>query len=142
MKTLFSQVAAFFAAIWSTKWWTKAEWWSAIGTVSAVVVALFAESVWAWLRRPKLDLSIQVARPDCMKTNFTDQTGQVVADVYYFRLSIRNRGKRRAEDVEVYAERLEVSEEGDLKVVAEFPPMDLKWSHIGRPLQSIVSSPE
>ncbi len=138
MKTLFSQLATFLAAIWSSRWWTKAEWWSAIGTVSAVVVALFGESIWAWFRRPKLDVSIRVSRPDCVKTNFTDQAGRVVAEAYYFRLSVKNRGKRRAEDVEVYAERLEADEDGDFKVVAEFPPMDLKWSHVGRPLQSIA----
>lgn len=119
-------------------WWTKAEWWSAIGTVSAVAVALFGETIWAWLRRPKLDLSISVQRPDCVRTKFTDTTtGRIVADCYYFRVLVGNRGKRRAEDVEVYAERLEREEGGKFAAIVEFPPMDLVWSHVGKPLQSI-----
>jgi|ERR1700693_4747744 len=91
-------------AIVQANWWNKPEWWSAIGTISAVVVALFGETVWAWLRRPKLDLAISVRRPDCVKTTLTDLNGQVIADCYYFRVLVSNSGKRRAEDVELYAQ--------------------------------------
>jgi len=125
-------------SIGSTRWWKNPEWWLAIGTVSAIVVALFGEIVWAWLRRPKLDLSIKIRRPDCVKTTLTDQNDRVLAEAYYFRLLVKNHGKRRAEDVEVYAEGLEMDENGEFKPVTEFPPMDLKWSHIGKPIQSIA----
>jgi hypothetical protein len=115
-----------------------AAWLSAIGTVLAVIVALFGETFWAWYRRPKLDLSIAVKRPDCVKTFLTDSTtGETVAPCYYFRLAVRNIGKRRAESVEVYTEMLESRTSAVYEPVVEFPPMDLRWSHIGRPLQDI-----
>jgi hypothetical protein len=72
-----------------------------------------------------------------VKTTLTDGTGKVVAEAYYFRLLIKNSGKRRAEEVEVYAEKLEREDGKHFRTVDEFPPMDLKWSHVGRPLQSI-----
>lgn len=100
-------------------------------------VALFGETVWACIRRPKLDLSISVRQPDCVETTLTDESGQVVADCYYFRVLVRNDGKRIAKDVELYAEKLEREEDGKFTPVVQFPPMDFRSSHVGRPLQSI-----
>jgi hypothetical protein len=68
----------------------------------------------------------------------TDQTGTVVADCYYFRLRVTNTGRRRAEDVEVYAAQVEKEHElGDYTTISDFPPMDLKWSLFGCPFLSI-----
>jgi hypothetical protein len=69
------------------KWMSDPNWWSAIGTISAVTVAIFGETFWAWLRRPKLDLSIRMSPPDCHKTFLSTESGVVVADCYYFRVS-------------------------------------------------------
>lgn len=123
-------------------WWTKPEWWSAIGTVLAVVVALFValfnETWWAFFRRPKLQPSIKLGRPDCMKTTQTDTTtGQVVADCYYFRILVKNNGKRRAEKAELHAEILEKEIDDTFQTVDDFPPMRLKWSHVAKPEQDI-----
>ncbi len=130
-------IDSIIAIVKASGWWAKPEWWSAIGTVSAVIVALFGETIWAWFRRPKLDLSISVQRPDCVRTKLTDNAGRIVADCYYFRVLVSNRGKRRAEDVELYAERLQQEENGKFNTVVAFPPMDLRWSHVGKPLQGI-----
>lgn len=119
-------------------WWTKPEWWSAIGTISAVIVAIFAETIWTWLRRPKLELSICMKRPDCVKTPVRNAQGQQVGEAYYCRVLVSNNGKRAAENVEVNAERLECEDAGELTVIEEFPPMDLNWAHLGRPLQNIA----
>lgn len=82
-------------------------------------------------------MSISVRQPDCVRTTLTNQSGQVSADCYFFRALVVNRGKRRAVDVELYAEKLERQEGGKFTPVAQFPPMDFKWSHVGKPLQSI-----
>lgn len=135
-------VGTIVSAVRAAAWWSKPEWWSALGTFSAATVALFValfgETIAACIRRPKLDLSVAVDRPDCVRTKLTNpQTGEVVADCYYFRVMVSNRGSRRAEDVELYATMLEREIDGELTRVDGFPPMDLLWSHVRRPLQGI-----
>ncbi len=126
-------------ALRSSRWWTSPDWWVAIGTIGAVIYAIYREGFWAWWHRPKLSLSIKMGRPDCVKTTLTDQkTGKKVADAYFFRMLVKNDGETRAKNAEVYAEKLERRDDGQgFKTVDEFPPMDFKWSHVGRPLQSI-----
>jgi hypothetical protein len=120
-------------------WYTIPDWWAAIGTISAVAYAIFHEWMLALWRRPKLEMSTAGAPPDCVKTTLTSQrTDEHLADRYHFRLRVKNTGQSTAENVEVYAERLErQGDNGGFKDVDGFPPMDLLWAHVGRSTQSI-----
>jgi hypothetical protein len=53
-----------------------------------------------------------------------------IADAYYFRLKVRNLGRRRAESVEVFAAKLERKQaDGTFSKVDSFLPMNLLWSY-------------
>jgi hypothetical protein len=118
-------------------WLSKPEWLSAIGTVSAVVIALFLETARTFWNRPRLELTIRMGRPDCMKTLISDHENRPIADCYWFRVMVHNRGRGRANRVEIHAERLDVVTEGSFGPVEEFPPMRLLWSHVRQPEQDI-----
>jgi len=51
-------------------------------------------------------------------------------DAYYFRLRIENKGNTKAENVEVFAAKLEQLCNGEFEPVNSFLPMNLKWSHV------------
>ena len=98
-----------------------------------MIVAIFGALFWEWILRPRLVLSVRVERPDAVKTILTNTaTGEKAADCYYFRIAVQNKGYRRAENVEVYAEELTREVHGLFQVVTDFPPMDLVWSHLGQ----------
>ncbi len=123
------------------------DWLSAIGTLLAVVAALFIAIFQDWLRsifsRPRLEVSISLNPPYCHKIvkHFTDPPlapdnqlygKQFQADCYYFRLRIKNNGEVRAEHVEVYAAELTKQvADGSFHLVETFTPMNLVWSNIG-----------
>src|SRR5271168_4953053 len=126
-----------FSIVLLPKWISNPSWWSAAGTIFAVTIALFGDTFWTWWRRPKLNLSIRMRRPDCNKTFLSNSRGVVVADCYYFRVLVANGGKRRAHDVELHAERLEQRVNGKYEEVTSFPPMRLLWSHVLTPVEDI-----
>lgn len=162
---------------------------TAISTAMAVIAALAIAVFQDWLRslysRPKLEVSIDLAPPNCQKTRLhllsvpdtqalpttattyphTEGAADVTptsspsalnkvatfptssrtaltanhdrwpapsqtADVYYFRLEVRNAGRRRAEWVEVFAAKLKRKQaDGTFSRVDTFLPMNLLWSH-------------
>lgn len=114
---------------------TLAQWAAALATFTAVLVALFREDIVRLWRRPKLDVSIKTAPPDCLKSRMAYQVGTAnyfFADCYYFRLLVENRGKARAEKVQVYAAGLsQQTADGAFSPVDSFTPMNLRWAHGG-----------
>lgn len=126
---------------------TLADWIVAAGTVvmaAVAVIAIFQDKIRAWLMRPKLTVSIDVAPPDCHKTILAsfDRQGQVIdkADCYYFRLRVRNSGNQRAEMVEVFAAELSKRQaDGSFKKMDSFLPMNFLWSHIRKPFRDAIS---
>ena len=110
--------------------------WGAVATVAAVVVALLKEEIVGLWRKPKLTTSISLSAPDCTKTSLGVDTYQLRAqrifsiDCYYFRLRVKNEGNRRAEKVQVYANKLFKKHADDIyHEVETFLPMNLRWSH-------------
>jgi hypothetical protein len=126
-------------------WWKDPNWLTAIGTIAATVIAalaiaysIFKESIWSWWNRPKLVLSTTPGRPDWAKTFFSDPgTGKRIADCYYFRIRVSNKGRRRAESVELFAKELKEKRAGRFHVIHTFPSMDLLWSNLRVPELSI-----
>ncbi len=106
-----------------------------IATFLAVLVALFKEELVRMWRRPKLNARINLAAPDCHKTQmtmFNPKTGSplIQAECYYFRLWIENIGNQRAEKVQVFVSKLfRRHADGTFVEDKVFLPMNLKWSH-------------
>lgn len=108
-----------------------------VATALAVVVALFKEEIVRLWRRPNLTATIRLIPPgpDCHKTEIVIQspaTGHVLArgDCYYFRLWVENKGRQRAEKVQVFAARaLKKDAGGEFREVKKFVPMNLRWAN-------------
>ncbi len=111
---------------------TAAQWASASMTFAAVLVALFREDIRGWWRRPKLELRVSLEPPDGQKTRVQWMSGPqvITADCHYVRLWVMNKGKSRAEKVEVYLAALSRRRaDGAFSRVETFPPMNLRWAH-------------
>jgi len=118
----------------STEW---AQWVEAIGTITAAIVALiialFQDKMRAWIVRPKLEVSIDVKPPDCLKIPIvrygSEGEQEVVADTYHLRFRVTNKGNQKAESVEVFASKLLRRQVDDtFKEVDTFLPMNLVWA--------------
>jgi hypothetical protein len=106
----------------------------AIVTVILATVAIFGKSIGRWLRRPILDVEARCQLPDCRKTSFN-----FLADVYYFRILVTNKGKSAARNVEVYVTQLLKKEkDGTYKIRSSFSPDNLKWSNINKSIYPAI----
>jgi len=114
-----------------------AQWLSAIGTISAVIIALFKDRITAWRNRPKLSVRSLRSPPDLDEIPYYyPMPGAPVymppvyksADSYFLRLWIQNDGKTRAEKVQVFVENVfrETFPDTFEKMVS-FIPMNLRW---------------
>jgi len=122
------------------------DWLTAIGTIAVAIIAVFQDQIRSWLNRPRLEVSISVAPPDCHKTtlvqtlNMRDHPATLHTDCYYFRIRVRNAGNQRAEYVEVFASELfKQQADESFKRVDSFLPMNLLWSHIREPFIPAIS---
>ncbi|MCU0225870.1 MAG: hypothetical protein MUF27_17790 [Acidobacteria bacterium] len=112
-----------------------AAWSGAIATLLAVLMALFKEDITSWWRRPKLEVLVRLAPPDCHKTelNIVNQaTRQLLGSwpCYYLRIWVENRGIRRADQVQVFVSQLlRRRADGTFAPDDQFLPMNLKWAH-------------
>jgi hypothetical protein len=73
-------------------WGTVADWVVAVGTLVLAVVAVFQDSIRAWFYRPRFDVTVKTAPPDCVAVPFTNQAGTVVAHSVYLRVWVENVG--------------------------------------------------
>lgn len=114
------------------------QWIEAIGTILAVVVALGTVLYFQlWLPRrnvPDLDIEpIKMAPPDCFKiairTRSIETKQEKIVDSYYLRFRVKNNGREKAENVEVFASKLtKLHQNGTYVEVPSFLPMHLTWS--------------
>lgn len=110
-------------------------WVSAIATSLAVIVALFKEEIRSWWHSPRLIAILRLEPPDCHKTEIAltnPGSGQVLAkgDCYYFRVWVENKGRQRAERVQVFvAKLLKKHADGKFYEDKHFLPMNLRWAH-------------
>lgn len=114
-----------------------AQWFGAVGTIAAVLVALFKDPFIAWKRRPRLNVTCTKDSPWTTKGPIFvhDQSGNVLwtGDCYYVRVKVENSGNTRAEKVQVYAEKLEKLGQAakTFYEVKTFVPLNLRWSNLG-----------
>ena len=121
------------------QWGSFAQWLSAGATLFAVFVALFKDQIIARWRHPKLTVRALMSPPDSDKIPIwfpigsplpgQRQTGRF-GDCYFLRLWIKNDGDVRAEQVQVFANKLSRrSANGTFTTVESFLPMNLRWGY-------------
>lgn len=121
--------------LWGMELGTVAQWASATATLLAVLVALFKAEIVGWWRRPVLDAFVLLEPPYCHSTILRYEVQRTAltyaaAQCFYFRLWITNRGKTRADRVQVFAARLfRKTADGSFKEDRRFLPMNLRWAH-------------
>lgn len=125
-----------------TLWQSVRGWLGVIVPAGLGFIAVWQDRIRLWITRPKLEVFARTAQPDCDLTHFNTEypardaaghrTGVKSARCYYFRLRVKNAGERLAEKVEVYVERVERRlVDGTFSILENFPPMNLRWAHVG-----------
>jgi hypothetical protein len=121
--------------LWGMEIGNFAQWAGALATLLAVLVALFKTEIVNRWRRPILNATVFLEPPYCHSTTLHYQVQKtaltfVQAQCYYFRLWIENRGKTRADRVQVFAARLfRKVADGSFTEDRSFLPMNLRWAH-------------
>jgi hypothetical protein len=110
------------------------EWLTAIGTIGAVVVALFIaifhERLRTLLWHPTLVISHENHPPDANLIPVKNEETGDMAECYYFRLRVYNEGSTSAEMVEVFVEEIHRQRaDGTFELWQDFIPLNLVWSH-------------
>ena len=126
---------------------SAAQWFAAVATSLAVVIALFKDSIRDWWRKPKLVVTCENAPPWTVRTPIfqpNPQTGHLAwtGDSYWVRVKVENKGRTRAEKVEVSASKLyyKPNIEGDFSEDSrQHFPLNLRWSHIHVPIRDGIS---
>ena len=103
-------------------------------TTLLAAVAALQDIIRSWIRHPALELTVRNAPPDSHKTQMRLFNAPGIpfrsVDCYYLRLLVSNKGRSRATDVQVYADRLEKrNAAGTYELVTRFLPMNLKWTN-------------
>jgi len=121
-----------------------AAWATAFATFILAFVAIFQDKIRAWIKRPKLNAEIVCAPPDCHQTkyNTVHKKGKypITAESYFFRMRIINNGNKKAENVEVYAYKLERKQSNNTyEKMNWFLPLNLVWTHYGTAFIEAIS---
>jgi hypothetical protein len=120
-----------------------AAWATAFATFILAIVAIFQDKIRARIKRPELNAEINCSPPDCHKTKYkimiSDNRSYRSADSYFFRMRIINNGNEKAENVEVYAYKLERKSNDKYKELKWFLPLNLGWTHYGTPFIEAIS---
>jgi hypothetical protein len=121
------------SAIWcAMEWGTAADWFVGLATLLLAIVAIAQDWIRSWFYKAELEVSCKTEPPDCHAVPITLRDGSLVGNSYYLRLKVKSVGNAAAKNVEVFAERLRRERaDGTSEPVHEFPPMNLKWSHLG-----------
>lgn len=115
---------------------------TAVGTFTLAIVAAFQDVIRKWIIRPKLQVNVSCAPPDCHKTTMTIQTRNGIdrAPCYYFRIRVTNLGNTEAREVEVYAASLcSRLPDGSFAPAETFMPMNLLWANFRQPFLAVLS---
>jgi hypothetical protein len=118
-----------------------AQWVGAVGTISAVIVALFKEEIQRWFRRPELVAVLKAEYPYCVKTPEHHGSPPNVwrGSRYWIRVMVWNHGNARAEQVEVFLS--SVTDEKTNELVHRFVPMNFRWSNTDK-IYAVGISPD
>jgi len=123
------------------------DWLQAIGTVGAVIIALFFffwERIREWYKKPRLKISLQFRPPDChfLVTNLeAKRNGKIInPKAYYFRLTVSNNGRSSAKDLEAIVSKMELKSGHSWETYPQFLSTSLKWTHISEQYLPMILS--
>ena len=126
----------------STGWWdiapsTLAQWVGGIGTIAAVVVALFKDPIRGWWNKPELKVTCTKEIPETVRVPMSvwvQAQGQAQigwsGSCYFVRIKVENKGRTRAEKVQVSA--MKLAKRGLDNKFADLPttlPFNMRWSN-------------
>jgi hypothetical protein len=115
-----------------------AQWAAAFGTISAVIVVLFKDLFLVWTRRPRLDVTCSKEIPCTVKVPITVWQGKWPGggggrwdgDCYFVRIKVENKGRSRAEKVQVSALRLaKLGADSRYTDIQTTLPFNMRWSN-------------
>ncbi|RXK81628.1 hypothetical protein EST62_11800 [Chlorobaculum sp. 24CR] len=111
-------------------------WFAALGTIAAVVVAIFKDSFVKWYKRPKLNVSIDDNKGDspCYRNVPQFYAGRCdsICNSFFLRIRVRNRGLSVAENVQVFAKQINTySCAGIEEKPVDYLAMDMVWANSG-----------
>jgi len=121
-----------------------AEWLTAVGTIGAVLVALFGEPFTRWWRKPRLEVEFEQDEPFCRHSRIAAEidhrTGKRTAiaprrPAYWIRLRIKNSKKYRILGGSVARRcegKLAAVRDANLERRPEYDPVGLHWVSRGR----------
>jgi hypothetical protein len=126
---------------------TLAQWIAAVGTICAVIVALFKDSLLYLWRKPKLVTTCENSPPWTVRTPLfiRDAAGTLLwtGDSYWVRVKVTNEGRTRAEKVQVSLLNLEYKPPTVDGALSEDQrqhfPLNLMWSHVHVPILDGIS---
>lgn len=120
----------------SVDWALVADSLSAIGTIAAVVVALYLAGAERRLRareRPQLKMGFRPTEPDCgpiwKRGSPESFYGEKVAEAFWFRAYVENVGVSAARELEVQIHDVVKRGEDGLRPVPDFIQGSLAWTH-------------
>lgn len=103
---------------------SAAEWMTAIGTVGAVLVALFGPVLWSWWRRPRLKITYKPAEPFC-RDNVPLEGGALA---HWIRVMVTNEGRSTAKRCK--GQVIKVVRQEDNSVRSDIDPLPLRWAGV------------
>lgn len=106
------------------------EWIAAIGTLAAVIVALFGPAAHRWITRPVLEIEYQPGDPFDRRTDGSID-GRTVGPLFWTRVRIKNRGRGTAHACYV---KLSTISDTQGRPKTDIDPMTLGWSSTVRDL--------
>jgi hypothetical protein len=112
-----------------------AQWAGATATFCAVLVALFKDSILAWLRKPSFNVTCGKNPPWTVRVSILVRWQHATppnwrGDCYFVRLKVENTGRTRGEKVQVYAANLaKRGVNGKFEAIPTFASLNLKWSN-------------
>ena len=126
---------------------SAAQWFGALATLLAVIVALFKDSILARWRKPKLIVTCENSPPCTIRTPYfvhDRTTGNLLwtGDCYWVRVKVTNEGRTRAKKVQVSLSKLYYRpsvDEDFSEIVRHHFPLNLKWAHIHIPILDGIS---
>jgi hypothetical protein len=125
---------------------SPAQWAGSVATFLAVLVALFKDSIREWRRKPELEITCKNEPPWTVRTPlFVNAAGQLLwtGESYWVRVKVENKGRTRAEKVQVSLSKLCYSPGLDGSFAEDSTrqhfPLNLKWSHYGVPFLDGIS---
>ena len=135
------------AGCWGLAASTLAQWVGGLGTIAAVMVALFKDPIRGWWNKPELKVTCTKEIPETVRVPttawqgkwFGGGGGRWIGDCYFVRIKVENKGRTRAEKVQVSA--MKLAKRGLDNNFADLPttlPFNMRWSN-GPPAAPVIA---